>query len=138
MLCSRTASLRATATRARFLPRLPPLAASFSPHRRSAESGPTAKDVLRRLHQQTTQVDVAGPGNAHLRIAVSRLALSGAQPQECARRAVGSAIGAAQREHIGRGHHWPHARHRAQNTDFRILLPQLVDLPVQRGIWRLS
>ena len=40
MLCSRTASFRATATMARFLPRLPPLAASLRPQRRSAESGP--------------------------------------------------------------------------------------------------
>ena len=38
--CSTTASLRATATMARFLPRLPPVAASFSPQRRSSESGP--------------------------------------------------------------------------------------------------
>src|ERR1039458_5740253 len=38
--CNRTASLRATATTARFLPRLPPLAASFSPQHRNCESGP--------------------------------------------------------------------------------------------------
>ena len=40
MLCSMTASLRATATMARFLPRLAPLEASFKPQRRSAKWGP--------------------------------------------------------------------------------------------------
>ena len=40
ILCSITASLRATATMARFLALLPPPAASFSPQRFRAESGP--------------------------------------------------------------------------------------------------
>jgi hypothetical protein len=38
--CSKVASLRATATMARFLPFLPPRSASFSPHRHRSESSP--------------------------------------------------------------------------------------------------
>ena len=59
MLCCITASLRATVTMARFLPRLPPLEASFKPQRRSAESGSkAAQDVLRRLYRQAAQIPI--------------------------------------------------------------------------------
>src|ERR1035441_1763053 len=71
--------------------------------------------VLRCLHQQASEVDVAGLGYAMLRVRVSGLALARTQTEKSARLAtVADLVLAVQGEHIGCGDHRPEPGHGAQ------------------------
>ena len=88
MLSKTTASSRATAIMARFLPRLPPLAASPSPQRRSSESAPTRLKCTGPTALINCAGNVAGPGNAALRVGVARLLLRRSEAEKGASLAV--------------------------------------------------
>ncbi len=102
---------------ARFLPRLPPEAACFKSPAAQFGFGPeTAQHVMRRLDQQTVQIDFAGFADAMLRVQISRLALPRTQAEKRARlAAVLDGIWAVQRKHVGGGDQWPDAGRGVQN-----------------------
>src|ERR1700677_1148264 len=134
MLSKSTASLRATATMARFLPRLPPQAASLRQEAQRRVGTKATQDVLRRLHQQTAQVAVARLGNPALRVAVARLLLTGSEAEIGARLAVGfHRFRIAQRQYIAGRHDRTYPGGGTQKSDLRIFFSQALNLLVHRS-----
>ena len=74
-----------------------------------------AEYVMRRLHQETAQVDVAGFRNTQLRVGVTGLALAGPETQERACGAWGvDGVGSIKRQHVRSSDDGADARSRAQ------------------------
>ena len=123
--CSRIASLRATATTARFLAFLPPRPASFNPHLFKSVSGPKRLRIqLRSLYQQLPQISVAFFADRQLRRTFPRFAPLRPQPHIAAHiPAALEPILVLHRQHERQSDQCPHSAYLLQEFRFRIFCP---------------
>src|SRR5277367_1307953 len=93
-----------------------------SPLSKRRVSSVRAEDMVGTLDQQASQVDVAGLGDAELRIAIARLTASGSETEIATNIAtLLEAFLASQGQHEGQSRDVTHAVHLQQGLGLRIL-----------------